>query len=71
MDHEKSLENKIRQESEQLEINRVKHESDLRNMPQKYESQINNLIHTHQQLVSDFEAQIQAKHNEILALKNL
>ena len=38
MDHVKSLENKIRQESEQLEINRVKHESDLRNMSQKYES---------------------------------
>ena len=38
MDHVKSLENKIRQESEQLEINRVKHESDLRNMSQQYES---------------------------------
>ena len=70
MDHVKSLENKIRQESEQLEINRVKHESDLRNMSQQYESQINKLIHTHQQQVSDFEAQIQAKHNEMLALKN-
>ena len=66
MDHVKSLENKIRQESEQLEINRVKHKSDLRNMFQKYESQINNLIHTHQQQVSDFEAQVQAKHNEML-----
>ena len=70
MDHVKSLENKIRQESEQVEINRVKHESDLRNMSQQYESQINKLIHTHQQQVSDFEAQIQAKHNEMLALKN-
>ena len=70
MDLVKSLENEIRQESEQLEINRVKHESDLRNMSQQYESQINNLIHTHQQQVSDFEAQIQAKHNEMLALKN-
>ena len=39
-------------------------------MSQQYESQINKLIHTHQQQVSDFEAQIQAKHNEILALKN-
>ena len=70
MDHVKSLENKIRQESEQLEINRVKHESDLRNMSQQYESQSNKLIHTHQQQVSDFEAQIQAKHYEMLALKN-
>ena len=35
MDHVKSLENKIRQESEQLEINRIKHESDLRNMSQQ------------------------------------
>ena len=70
MDQVKSLENKIRQESEQLKINRVKHESDLRNMSQQYESQINKLIHTHQQQVSDFEAQIQAKHNEMLALKN-
>ena len=33
-------------------------------------SQINKLIHTHQQQVSDSEAQIQAKHNEMLALKN-
>ena len=70
MDHVKSLENKIRPESEHLEINRVKHKSDIRNMSQKYESQINNLIHTHQQQVSDFEAQIQAKHNEMLASKN-
>ena len=70
MYHVQSLENKIRQESEQLEINRVKHESDLRNMSQQYESQINKLIHTLQQQVSDFEAQIQAKHNEMLALKN-
>ena len=70
MDHVKSLEHKIRKESEQLEINRVKHESDLRNMSQQYETQINKLIHTHQQQVSDFEAQIQAKHNEMLALKN-
>ena len=69
MDHVKSLENKIKQESEQLEINRVKYESDHRNMSQQYETQINKLIHTNQQ-VSDFEAQIQAKHNEILALKN-
>ena len=48
IDHVKSLENKIMQESEQLEINRVKHESDLRNMSQKYESKFNNFIHTHQ-----------------------
>ena len=41
MDHGKSLEHKIKQESEQLEINRVKHESDLRNMSQQYESKIN------------------------------
>ena len=66
----KSLENKIRQESEQLEINRVKHMSDLRNISQQYESQINNLIHTHQQQFSDFEAQIQGKHYEMLTLKN-
>ena len=52
------------------EINRVKHENDLRNMSQQYESQINKLIHTHQQQVSDFEAQIQAINNEMLALKN-
>ena len=70
MDHVKSLEHKIRKESEQLEINRVKHESDLRNMSQQYETQINKLISTHQQQISDFEAQIQAKHNEMLALKN-
>ena len=70
MDHVQSSENKIRQESEQLEINRVKHETDLRNMSQQYETQINKLIHTHQQQVSDLEAQIQAKHNEMLALKN-
>ena len=70
IDHVKSLEHKIRKESEQLEINRVKHESDLRNMSQQYESQINKLINTHQQQSSDFEAQIQAKHNEMLALKN-
>ena len=70
MDRVKSLENKIKQESEQLEINRVKHESDVRNMSQQYETQINKLIHIHQQRVSDFEAQIQAKHNEMLALKN-
>ena len=70
MDHVKSLENKIRQESEQLEINRVKHESDLSNMSQQCETQINKLIHTHQQQVSDFEAQIQEKHNEMLTLKN-
>ena len=70
MDYVKSLEHKIRKESEQLEINRVKHESDLRNMSQQYESQINKLILTHQQQVSDFEAQIQAKHNEMLALKS-
>ena len=70
MDHVKSLENKIRQESEQLEINRVKHENELRNMPQQYETQINKLIHTHQQQVSDFATQTQAKHNEMLALKN-
>ena len=41
MDHVKSLENKIRQESEQLEINRVKHDCDVRIMFQQYESQIN------------------------------
>ena len=70
MDHVKSLEHKIRKESEQLEINRVKHESDLRNMSQQYETQINKLNNTHQQQISDFEAQIQAKHNEMLALKN-
>ena len=70
MDHVKSLEHKIKQESEQLEINRVKHESDLRNMFQQYETQINKLINTHQQQISDFEAQIQAKHDEMLALKN-
>ena len=46
MDHVKSLENRIKQESEQLEINKVKHESDLRNMSQQYETQINKLIHT-------------------------
>ena len=40
MDHVKSLENKIWQESEQLDINGVKHESDLRNMSQQYEFQI-------------------------------
>ena len=40
MDHIMSLEYKIKQESEQLEINRVKHESDLRNMIQQYKSQI-------------------------------
>ena len=39
-------------------------------MSQEYESQINKLIHTHQRQVLDFEAQIQAKHNEMLALKN-
>ena len=44
MDHVKSLEHKIRKESEQLEINKVKHESDLRNMSQQYETQINKLI---------------------------
>ena len=44
MDLVKSFENKIRQESKQLEINRVKHESDLRNMSQQYESKINNFI---------------------------
>ena len=55
MDHVKSLENKIRQESEQLEINRVKYESDLRNMSQQYKAQINKLIDTHQQQVSDFD----------------
>ena len=44
-DHVKSLEPKIRKESEQLEINRVKHKSDLRNMSQQYETQINKLIH--------------------------
>ena len=49
LDHIKSLESKIRQESEQLEINMVKHESDLRNMSQQYEFQINKLIHTRQQ----------------------
>ena len=49
LDHVKSLENKIKQESEQLEINRVKNESDFRNMSQQYESQINKLIHAHQQ----------------------
>ena len=38
VDHVKSLVNKIRQESEQLEINRFKHESDPRNMSQQYES---------------------------------
>ena len=70
MDHVKSLEHKIKQESEELEINMVKHESNLRNMSQQYESQINKLIHTHQQQVSDFETQIQAKHNEMLSLKN-
>ena len=70
MDHVKFLEHKSRQESEQLEINRVKHESDLRNMSQQYKTQINKLIHTHQKQVSDFEAQIQAKHNEMLAFKN-
>ena len=70
MDNVKSLEHKIKQESEQLEINRVKHESDLSNMSQQYESQINKLIPTNQQQVSDFKAQIQAKHNEMLALKN-
>ena len=68
MDHVKSLENKIRQESGQLEINRFKHESIY--ISHQYKSQINKLIHTHQQQVSDFEAQIQAKHNEILGLKN-
>ena len=56
MDHVKSLEHKIKEESEQLEINRVKHESDLRNISQQYEFQFNKLIHTHQQQVSDFEA---------------
>ena len=70
MDHVKSFEHKIRKESEQLEINRVKHESDLRNMSQQYETQINKLISTHQQQISDFEGQIQAKHNEMLILKN-
>ena len=70
MDHVESLAHKIRKESEQLEINRIKHESDLRNMSQQYETQINKLINTHQQQISDFEAQIQAKHNEMLALKN-
>ena len=69
MHHVKSLENKIRQESEQLEINRVKHNSDLRNMSQQNETQIDKLIHTQQQ-VSDFETQIQAKDNEMLAFKN-
>ena len=52
MDHVKSLEHKIKQESEQLEINKIKHESDLSNMSQQYESQINKLICTHQQQVS-------------------
>ena len=70
VDHVKSLENKIRQESEQLEVSRVNHESDLRHMFQQYESQINKLIHTYQQHVSNFEAHIQAKHNELLALKH-
>ena len=59
IDNVKSLENKIRHKSEQLEINRVKHKSDLRNMSQQYESQINKSIHIHQQQVSDFQAQIQ------------
>ena len=39
-------------------------------MSQQYETQINKLIHTYQQQVSNFEAQIQAKHNEMLVLKN-
>ena len=39
-------------------------------MSQQYETQINKLINTHQQQISDFETQIQAKHNEMLALKN-
>ena len=42
MDHVKSLEHKIRKESEQLEINRVKHESDLRNMSQQYNPKLIN-----------------------------
>ena len=70
MDHVKSLEHKIKQKSEQLKINRVQHESDLRNMFQQYETQINKLINTHQQQIPDFKAQSQAKHNEMLALKN-
>ena len=44
--------------------------SDLRNMSQQYESQINELINTHQQQISDFDAKIKAKHSEMLALKN-
>ena len=39
-------------------------------MYQQYETQINKLTLTHQQQVSDFEAQIQAKHNEMLTLKD-
>ena len=39
-------------------------------MSQQYETQINKLISTHQQQISDFEAQILAKHNEMLAWKN-
>ena len=38
-------------------------------MSQQYETQINRLISTHQQQILDFEDQIQAKHNEMLALK--
>ena len=42
MDHIKSLENKSGKTVNSWEINRVKQERDLRNMSQKYESQINN-----------------------------
>ena len=43
---------------------RVKHESDLRNMFQQYETQIINLLQKHQQQTVEFEATVQAKHNE-------
>ena len=51
MDHVKSLEKTIKHKSEQLEINRVKDESDLRNMSQQYETQINNLLQNHHQQI--------------------
>ena len=38
--------------------------------PSSMNLKIDKLIHTHQQQVSDFEAQIQAKHNEMSSLKN-
>ena len=39
-------------------------------MSQQYETQINNLLQKYQQQILEFEATVQAKHNEMVALKN-